>query len=285
MGLHKIPFYYAGPALHINTAAYHSLPVYYLASTKRTYFLEKLNKYQTIQTMKKVVLSLAAMMSICLAANAQVSLIPKAGVTVTNMAYKDKEEGQKSKVGAVVGLGLNLPVSEIFSVQPELLYIQKGYSIDLEETIMGRKFSEKSKTGMNHIEMPVLAKASFGSEAVKAYINAGPSVGFALGGHYSYQSTGMFNMESSGKIRFGEGEDDETLYLDTEDYNRIDVGMQFGGGVALKAGPGSLLLDARYGLGLSNFWKTPEGESSEDYKSRNRVFAISVGYAIPFGGK
>lgn len=238
--------------------------------------------------MKKVVLSIAAMITFGYAANAQMSLIPKAGVSIANMAVNEKAEGQKANIGTVLGVGLNLPVSEgsFFSIQPELLYIQKGYGAKVEESFMGETITAKSKYIMNHIELPVIAKASFGSNAVKAYVNAGPSVGFALGGKYSYKFSGMGeNEEGIGKIRFGEGDADETTYLAKEEYNRVDLGMQVGGGLALQAGPGSLLLDARYGLGLSNFSKTPDGESASDYKSQNRVFAISVGYAIPFGGK
>ena len=227
--------------------------------------------------MKKVVLSIAAMITLGFAANAQMSIIPKAGITLSNMAVKEKEDGQKSNLGKTFGLGLNLPVSEgMFSIQPELLFTQKGV-----------KYSEddySQKMHLNYLELPVLAKASFGSDAVKAYVNAGPSVGFALGGNVKTKFDGE---TETTKIRFGEGEDEETVYLDTENYNRVDLGMQFGGGIALQAGPGSLILDARYGLGLSNFAKAPEtipsGASKSDFKNQHRVFALSLGYAIPFG--
>jgi hypothetical protein len=229
--------------------------------------------------MKKVVLSIAAMITLGFAANAQVSFIPKAGITLSNRAVKDKEEGQKSNMGMVAGLGINLPVSEggFFSVQPELLYIQKGYKTEED--------GESNKLYLNHLELPVLAKVSFGGESVKAYVNAGPSVGFNMGGKLKYE---FENESESIKLRFGDKENtDETWYIDKEDYNRVDLGMQFGGGLALQAGPGSLILDARYGLGLSNFRKAPEtipsGMSKSDFKNQNRVFALSLGYAIPLG--
>jgi hypothetical protein len=141
------------------------------------------------------------------------------------------------------------------------------------------------KYSFNHIEMPVLAKVSFGSDAFKAYVNAGPSIGYNMGG----KATVKFSDEKeSVKLRFADKEDtDKISYFDSKNYNRTDFGLQFGGGLGFQAGPGMLLLDVRYGLGLSNFQKTPDtlpfNKTKEDYKSQNRVVAISVGYAIPLG--
>ncbi|QHT66009.1 PorT family protein [Rhodocytophaga rosea] len=229
--------------------------------------------------MKKVLLSVAAMVAFGFAGHAQVSFIPKAGITFSNVAVKEKEDNQKSNLAMVAGFGINLPISEdgFFSVQPELLYIQKGVKYEEDGNYI--------KTSFNHIELPVLAKVSFGSDAFKAYVNAGPSFAYNMGG----KTTLKFNDEKeSMKLRFADKEDtDEISYIDPEYSNRTDFGVQFGGGLGFQAGPGMLLLDVRYGLGLTNFEKTPEklpvGVTKEDYKSQNRVVAISIGYAIPLG--
>jgi hypothetical protein len=59
--------------------------------------------------------------------------------------------------------------------------------------------------------------------------------------------------------------------------NRFDIGLQFGGGFSYSLGPGAILLDFRYGLGLIDIQK--------EMKSTNNVLAISAGYAFPLGSK
>jgi hypothetical protein len=213
-------------------------------------------------------------------AQAQVSIIPKVGLTISDVALPEKEEGQKSVSGMLFGAGFNFPiVGEVFSIQPELLYIQKGTALIGSD----QGVSLDMKIHTNYLEVPLLAKVAFGSESVKAYLNVGPSFGYGLGGNVNYKANIMgFPIEGTGKVKFGEKPEDaneEDWYIE----NRIDLGLQFGGGLAFKAGPGSILLDARYGYGMSNLSKDSSG--SGDNKSQNRTIAISLGYAIPLGGR
>ncbi|GAB4401346.1 MAG: hypothetical protein OHK0053_23910 [Microscillaceae bacterium] len=103
---------------------------------------------------------------------------------------------------------------------------------------------------------------------------AGPSFGIGLGGKAEASALGF---SESIDIKFGDDDGSGDLYLD----NRLDFGLQFGGGVSLQLGPGSVVLDARYGLGLSNWF---EEEDLIDTQSSNRTFALSLGYMIPLGG-
>ena len=115
------------------------------------------------------------------------------------------------------------------------------------------------------MELPVLAKINFGGESFRLYVNGGPSVAYAL-----------FGKTNNTDIEFGDG-------ADVSFNNRIDLGLQFGGGIGFKAGPGDILLDARYGLGLSNL--LDESVAGTDNELQNRVFAFTLGYAIPLGGR
>lgn len=57
----------------------------------------------------------------------------------------------------------------------------------------------------------------------------------------------------------------------------VDFGLQMGLGAAISAGPGKLIVDGRYNLGLSNI-SDVKGENI-----KNRGFVFSLGYAIPIG--
>lgn len=223
--------------------------------------------------MKKAFLFFVASTLLSCSVQAQISFIPKGGIVITDIAADDRAEGQKAKMGLVVGAGFNLPVIEDFlSVQPEFLYIQKGTAYEADLPVVG---NVKSRITVNYLEVPLLAKISFGSDAVKAYVNAGPSLGFGLGGKLE---TEIGNEDDEAELTFGNGDDDDFN-------NRFDLGAQFGGGIGFQAGPGDLLLDVRYGLGLSNLNKTEDGMTKEEAKSKHRVIALTIGYAIPFGGK
>jgi hypothetical protein len=209
------------------------------------------------------------------------SIVPRLGLTLSTVKADSEEDAEpKSTIGFTVGAGFNIPVNEMFSVQPELNFIQKGFKIEesYSEDLDGYVYKEETevKLTVNYLELPVLAKFSFGTDT-KFFFVAGPSLGFGLGGKakidYSYSETynGQTDSESlsvNGKIKFGdepdESEEDE-IYFD----NRIDFGAQLGVGVLIK---NRIAVEARYGLGLSSL------DGDEDVM--NRVFQFSVAMPI-----
>jgi len=246
--------------------------------------------------MKKTFLLLATFFALGAAGHAQVSVIPKVGLTFStvslpnNSGYDFKKDDVMSLPGFAAGIGFNLPIAGdgFFSVQPELLYIQKGYKV--EST--GDQGSLEQTDSYNYLEVPVLARINFGSERVKLYVNAGPSFAYALNGRFSqFVAVGPLSFSTEGKNIFGEEPENsigDDAYLSPKHYNRVDAGVQFGGGIGLKAGRGAVLLDARYGMGLTNFFKgnRDNGTPTDDRANvQNRVFAFTLGYAIPLGGK
>ncbi len=249
---------------------------------------------------KKTLLLFAALFALGAAARAQVSVIPRGGIAFSTIAFKETgsfmpdREMVEPITGFTSGIGLEVPLAKngFFSLQPELLYVQKGYQV-VSNNGVG---SFHGRVQFNYLEVPVLGKFTLGNEHFKCYINAGPSLAYGLGGSYhNVSSAGTFVSAASGRNIFGRRPETyvgDDVYYEPESYNRFDVGVQFGGGVGISVGPGALLLDARYGLGLSRFFKgdpvdpsssTPTPDHAANIK--NRVFALTLGYAIPLGGK
>jgi hypothetical protein len=210
--------------------------------------------------MKKIGLLFALVLTLGFTANAQSFIIPKGGVVLSN--FKSSGNGVEGRTGYTAGLGFSIPVTadNFFAIQPELLYIQKGakFNSSLSTTRVG-------DTYINYLELPVLAKINFGGESFRLYVNGGPSISYAL-----------FGKTNNNDIEFGDG-------ADVSFNNRIDLGLQFGGGIGFKAGPGDILLDARYGLGISNLLDQPVAGTDDELQ--NRVYAFTIGYAIPLGGR
>lgn len=80
---------------------------------------------------------------------------------------------------------LEIPLSPRFSLQPELVYIQKGFNIAegfrVGEEIFGIDIPVNGKVTFrtNYVEMPVLAKVHLGDkQATHGYLMLGPSVGY-----------------------------------------------------------------------------------------------------------
>ena len=201
--------------------------------------------------MKKPFLFLALLLTLGFTAQAQVSLIPKAGISLSNINFDQDLAGQKSKLGYVAGLGVNFPLTadRFFSIQPELLYIQQGTR------------ATAGDFDLNYVQVPLLLKISFGEENLPIYVNAGPSFGYLLNTPMASFSNLTFNNPK-----------------------KLDIGLQFGGGVGFGLGPGSLLLDARYGFGLTDL-RNESGAADSFNKSKNNVFQFTLGYAIPLGGQ
>lgn len=215
--------------------------------------------------MKKIVLFLALLATIGFSAQAQTMLIPKGGAVFSNL--KTSEAGVSGRTGYVAGLGVGIPVTSdnFFMIQPEILYIQKGAAFATDGTS-----ARLGDTYINYAELPVLAKINFGGEAFRAYVNAGPSVAYALNGRTTRSGGDPVD------VSFGNG-------VDVTFNNRIDFGLQFGGGIGFKVGPGDILLDLRYGLGMTNLLNEPV--AGADMDAQNRVYALTLGYAIPLGAR
>ena len=186
-----------------------------------------------------------------LSANAQTTIIPKLGVSIANIAFDPSNSDVKSKIGLQLGIAAEIGVNDMFAIQPELLFIQKGAK---------SKANSDASLNLSYLEIPVLAKVKFGSDAAKFYAIAGPSIGIAIGGT---------DKDASGSedLKFGS---------DTGQFKRTDFGLQFGAGVNIK----NFIIDVRYGLGLSNIINVPSGASGS---LKNRAIGITVGYAFPLG--
>ncbi|HEX8530410.1 MAG TPA: porin family protein [Cytophagales bacterium] len=221
--------------------------------------------------MKKLFLLVALAVSAC--GFAQVSLIPKVGVNLANASIDDNRDfdGQSSLLGLTAGLGINFALTSdnFLSVQPEILYSQKGWAAEAANAFG----SYDGNYRLNYLEVPVLLKINFGSETVRAYVNAGPSFGYLLGGRITgnWNALGLFGSNVNESLEFT----NSPSALNQLDANRTEVGLNFGGGAGYAFGGRVLFVDLRYNMGLTDYDRA--------FESKNRVFALTVGLQVPLG--
>jgi hypothetical protein len=183
-----------------------------------------------------------------------ISVGPRIGATFAKINVSDEDDFNdevKSNTGVQIGAVANVMINDMFSIQPELLLIQKGFKIE--------DGGEGIRVKTNYLELPVLAKVKFGTEELHGFVTAGPTAGYLM--------NGKMTMEFDGE------EESEDLEFDDTD-NRFELGASFGVGLGYKVGAGTLNLDVRYGLGLSSLYET-EGDEP---KTKNNVFGVSLAY-------
>ena len=202
--------------------------------------------------MKKVFLCAAvAIMSIATAQSQEVRLGIKGGynmATLTGDGVDDASSRSSFHIGGLV----EVPVSERFSIQPEVLYSSQG--AEYTGTLTGVDDS-KITAKLDYIQVPIMAKF-YAAEGFA--IEAGPQIGFLAKSTAEFEST--------------VGDVTVTGEEDMEDIKSTDIGIGVGASYRLPAG---LFFGARYNFGLTDI-----NEADNGIKMHNGVFQLSVGYSF-----
>ena len=167
----------------------------------------------------------------------------KAGVSFANLT--GDVEGLNMRTGLHVGGVVEIPISDKFSFQPELLYSMQGAKE--KDSYEGETYEATLK--VDYLNVPLMAKF-YVAEGFS--IEAGPQVGFLL------------SAKAKAEVGGSSGEEDIKDY-----FKGIDFGANLGFGYKMENG---LNFGARYNLGLANI------ADSDDGDVKNGVFQISVGY-------
>lgn len=203
---------------------------------------------------------------------AQVSI--KGGVNFASFSEKPFESNIKdyksnSVVGWQGGLAFNVPVGSVVSIQPEVLYIQKGgksqFVVNENNQIVRERF-------VNYVEIPVLLKLNFGSQnstGVGVYIDGGPYLGLGISGKVKTSTTiaGVTTVDEK-KVSYSNDSNSERQ-------SRADFGLSFGGGIKVSR----VTVDLRYNLGINNILDSDANNSNDNNPYlRNRGIGLTLGY-------
>ncbi len=226
--------------------------------------------------MKKILISVAALISLIQSTNAQTSVGIKAGINIANYSYKagdnDVLNGAKfnSQLGGQLGFVVNTQVIENFAIRPELVLSSKGSNIE---------FTDRSTMQLlsGYLDIPVnLVYGIPLSEKFKIDVFTGPYVGFGLGGYYRTEDPNG-ELISDGTIKFKK---EPNITSEDEFYlNGFDAGLNFGLGFHL----GGLIVSYNYQFGLSNVDSKPQNEWDNYDRSKmdaisNRISTIGITY-------
>ncbi len=191
--------------------------------------------------MKKSIL-IALIIGTILTAQAQnkVQFGVKGGLNIANLTGEDVENSD-ARTAFHIGAMAEIPLSEKFSFQPEILYSSQGI----------KENDENAELKLDYLNVPIMMKYYV---ADKLSIELGPQFGLLL--------------SADAKVE-GEGEGDVK-----ELFNDFDFGA--GLGLGYKVGNG-LNFGLRYNRGLSRVFDDTLF-FAEETKAFNSVFQFSVGY-------
>jgi hypothetical protein len=229
--------------------------------------------------MKKLMLSLLAVAGLGLAASAQtnndIKIGVKAGVTFPTFGVSGTDNAgyqQKMSTSFYIGGTVDIPVSDIFSVQPGLSLIGKGGKTDYSyyNAEPGNTFTAtaNSKISTMYIELPVNAVFNFDIGNGKFFVGAGPYYAMAISGKNKSTAT-----LSGGGINVNESDEEDIKFGEDGTMKRGDFGVNFLAGYQLSNG---FNIHAGYGLGLSNIDYADTNKS----KVTNRVLSVGVGFSF-----
>ncbi|TGE20280.1 PorT family protein [Hymenobacter aquaticus] len=228
--------------------------------------------------MKKTVILLASLLSVATisASRAQgVRLGLRAGANYSNLAGDVQNESTyNNKIGFMGGIILNAPLvgDGFLSVQPEILYSQKGFENKPTEykNLLGTTQKREGKVNYNYLDVPVLVK-----------VNAGGLV-FEAGPQYSY----LLSIKDETRVTTTSGLTGNTSTSTTHDQKNLDQlnrnELGYVAGVGYQASNG-LSLNLRYTGAFSDFVKSNNDTYFDgDLKNaRNSALQLSLGYLIP----
>lgn len=206
--------------------------------------------------MKKILLVSLVMLLAVSVAFSQFGI--KGGVNLGTSGGADKPSDLKYRMGIAGGISYRIGLIAGLSIQPEVMYIQKGAVYELN-TLQGiYTINDKQTTKLDYIDIPVLVKFNLPIPVFSPYIEGGVSYGILL----SAKSKSEESSNQPGTTSIS-NETDEKDFTTKNDLS-IVVGVGFDLSI--------LEIDARYMIGTKN----PNKDS--DAKVFNNGFVFTAGF-------
>lgn len=227
----------------------------------------------------KVLVPLLVFLSIFGSSAAQVNWDVKAGLNYSNITAKD-QDGNKANTSSVpgiyVGLGVGIPLSSQFSLQPSLVYARRGFKQQGPASHIS--WGENFEARVSYLELPVDLLYSLKIGPGNLLLAAGPYLGYGTGGKWTTRGTvliGDIVIDGNGDVKF----QNDASYGDYGTYvyaRPWDYGAHFKIGYSL-FNRYAISFDIQQGIAdLQPRWADYRPASTV----RNRAMGVSIGYTF-----
>jgi hypothetical protein len=250
----------------------------------------------------KALCGLAVLLAAAVSAGAAVVNVgAHAGLSIPNLRANATDifsRGFSSRQGPHFGLTADFGLAGRFSLALALNYTSQGgtrtgmqpITMDLPDglpippgTLLWADF--RNETILDYLEVPVLARYTFGDK-LRVFLDVGPYVGYLVRARAVTAGGSALYLDEAGTMPIIVPPDTEPLVVDLgaetdvrASLKKFNFGLAGGGGVLAPLGPGDLVLEARFQLGLSTLQKLPD----TDGRTQTGAIVVSLGYTLPLG--
>lgn len=215
--------------------------------------------------MKKLFILVTATV-ISYATQAQPTFGIKGGVNYSNLSGDLRDESRfNNKLGFNAGIYFNAPIiSDFLSLQPEVLYSNKGFKYDDKVTtsLLGGETRYEGTANFNYIDVPILAKI----KAAGLFFEAGPQLSYLVSVN---DKTKEYNSRGELVAR-------TTSEKSKEGYADFEIGYAAGIGYATQGG---INIGVRYNGAFTDLGE--DASARGDFKdARHSLFQLSLGFPI-----
>ena len=216
------------------------------------------------------------------------------GISIPDLRGSETDifsQGFTSRLGPFFGVSAEFELASRFSLVTGLNYTSQGGQrtglqiiTDIPSGVpsdMPLYANFKNETILDYIELPLLGRMTFGNK-VRFFLTAGPYVGYLVRAKAVTSGSSLIYLDEAGTqpivpspISF----DAKTDVIDS--LKRWNAGLYGGVGVGFMVGPGDIVLEAHFQLGLLRIQK--DVATSGDTKTGAVV--VSVGYSFPLKKK
>ena len=227
--------------------------------------------------MKKSAFLAAAVFAAAVVSSAQAQDVRfglRAGANYSNLAGDVKNEAAyNNKAGFLGGVMVNIPVLDdnFLSVQPEILYSQKGFENKPTEFtgLLGTKQKREGNVNYNYLDVPVLLKIN----ACGFIAEAGPQYSYLLSANDETRTTTTPALGGSPSTT------DSQSKRDVSGLNRNELG--YVAGIGYQADNG-VSLNLRYTGAFGDLVKSENSTyfNGDLKNARHSAFQLSLGYLI-----
>lgn len=206
------------------------------------------------------------------------SFIIKGGLNLANISVTSNGRVNEANTfkSFHVGIGYDIPLSEIVSLQPGLLYTGKGAKTQFGKE--GDPFYYKATSNPMYLELPinVVGKIAL-TQTSYFFIGAGPYAALGITGKNKVNTYTLgVDRYSSSDIVFSK---DNPTTVREENYGygkikRFDYGLNATAGLEFSR----FILGANYGHGLVNINSGTDNSAND--KGKNRVWSFSLGLKL-----
>lgn len=189
----------------------------------------------------------------------------KAGANLSNLAGDVVNQDQfKNRFGFHGGVMVNFGLGDIVSIQPEVLYSQKGFKFgDQQFTLLGNTVRNTGNVRYDYIDVPVLVRV----RAAGLFFEVGPQYSYLM--NVSTDRTQTLNGNIVGNAGSG------TSNLDNVQRNELG----YVGGLGYQASNG-VMIGLRYTGAFTDFAKNNNYSNGDFRNARNSAFQAYVGVLL-----